>query len=117
MKTILLSVSVFFSALAFATPGEMRLISPSKIEVTGSGLKLAFLLPCKNDSALDWSQIVMTNDDSGDKAAAVGLVYSTADSVCGSSKKMKKFELTIDPGKYGYPVDSTYEYIPMDLAK
>lgn len=119
ISAILISTFIFSTA-AVATPSAMKLASPSKIQRLGVKLlKLTFMLPCKAESALDWSQVVMTNDDSGDMTAAVGLVYSTSESTCEPSVKLKKYELEVDPGSYGYPItkssDSSFE--AMDLAK
>lgn len=112
--------SGILSPLAQAVPHQMKLAAPSRIVVLEQEgrLELTFLLPCNNDWALDWSQVVMTSDDEGDMAAAVGLIYSAAPSVCGPSSELKEFKLVVDPADYFYPFSRTPGgYVPMHLAQ
>lgn len=100
---------------AHAVPRGMKLAAPTKIEKVGKELKLTFLLKCESDLALEWSSVVMVSNDEGDQAAAVGLVYSTDE--CEEGDKRTKHLLTVDPSHYGYSVEDTAEFVPMDLAK
>ena len=111
MKFLLLLMITTFT---YAVPRSMKLAAPSNIEVIGKELRLTFTLNCTSDWALDWSRMVLTSDDEGDMAVAVGMVYSNQD--CTSGDQLRDYHLTIDPLHYGYSMSEVEGgFIPMDL--
>lgn len=114
MKNILMALLVMSSVSAFAAPTDFVLLSPKKITLKeDQTLELEIVLPCKNKEVLDFSQIVMSSDDSGDLAIVVGVVVSMNN--CESSKYLKTFKLNANPKSYGYTVDQDVTFEPMSI--
>lgn len=101
--------------LSVATPSQMSLASPTKITKNGTQLELEFNLPCKSTYALDVARVVMTNDDSGDLSASVGLVYSQSERECQKVNELKTFTINLNPADLGYPTSLVHEYEAMDI--
>lgn len=111
MKNILF-VLFFLSIYGIADPGDNRLISPDKVTRLKSGLvKVTYTLPC---SLNDWTRIVMSSDDSGDRVAAVGVVYSAEKRNCKSSGGTHVFTEIANPKAFGYP-SKEVEFKPMEV--
>lgn len=117
LKIFMLGLCALVSINAFSAPAEMSLAAPTKIKRVKKQLKLEFMLPCASEYTLDTAKIVMTNDDSGDMAAAIGLVYSQSDRECKKTNTLKKFEITVNPKSYGYEFVEGASFEAMDIAK
>jgi hypothetical protein len=119
MKMLIFLLAVLcLNQLALAVPRSMTLASPQKIEILNKEklIRLTFELKCQSEYALDWSRVVMTNDDEGDQAVAIGLVHSWDN--CKENDPMTKHELLVDPTEHGYSINNVPGgFQPMNLAR
>jgi len=115
MKNImLLSLIAFTSAISFAYPSQFKLVAPSKITKVGNVLKLEVQLSCANSDAIDWSQPVMSYDDSGDQVVVVGVAIAMSQCNRSSSGKVKTYTLEVDPNSLGYPIHTEFQAIEVE---
>ena len=130
MKRYLLIISILgvFLNQAFAVPRGMKLVSPSNIVVNKKAkkIRMEFDLNCeeKRDGQtadpFEWASPVLSADDEGDVAYAVGVVISTDYDACIESKESHHFSWEIKPQDYLPPSDkiSNWDndgFVPMNL--
>lgn len=114
MKMKVLFTALLLSPMAFSSPTQMRLLRPDTVTVKNGRLSVSVLLPCKNRTALDWSTIVRSADDTGDLVTVVGLVVS--ESQCEKSADGQLNRYTTDEA-IGYKPQKEEIFTQMELAK
>ena len=115
MKFFLIIFSLF-SFPVFAVPISNVLIGVDSVKIVGKDkIKVTYTIPCVVD---DWSNIVMSSDDTGDMTVAVGLVYSETDrNGCESGIKNTFFKI-IETKTYGYSTaDEVVVFESMEVKK
>ena len=112
MKLLNLTLAALFllaSSHAFAEPKKNKLIRPDKVELKTNGLlDVTFTLPCEYADSVS---IVLSNDDTGDRVVAVGVVYSAHYRNCRAAAPQ---QFTQEVGVEAYGTDGV-TFVPMDI--